>query len=282
MSAPKKASSFRGDLEGIRGIALVIILFTHLVEFPTGGFVALDIFFVLSGYLITGLLLREYRLTGTISLNAFYRRRIRRLMPSAMLVLVVTSLAGLYVFIFPRAVQTLWDAVWSVLLVSNWNFALNGTDYFATTLPQSPLLHFWSLSVEEQFYIFWPAIVLGLLVVGAGARQMRNRRVPATDPLLRPRTTSSRRSAQSFRPLIVGIAVISLVSFAWGVIQADANPQVSYLSTLTRIWELGAGALLCFVAPLASKIPAMLRPVLAWGGFAAIFVCAFVYTPALH
>ncbi|RFA11454.1 hypothetical protein B7R21_12120 [Subtercola boreus] len=286
---PKKASSFRGDLEGIRGIALVIILFTHLIEFPTGGFVALDIFFVLSGYLITGLLLREYRLTGTISLNGFYRRRIRRLMPSAMLVLVATSLAGLFVFILPRAVQTLWDAFWSLLLVSNWNFALTGTDYFATTLPQSPLLHFWSLSVEEQFYLFWPAIVLGLLIVGAGARSAGRRRVaPAApiapaDPTLRPRSTSRRRPpAQSFRPLILGIAVVSLLSFAWGVIQADAAPQVSYLSTLTRIWELGAGALLCFTVPLASKIPAMLRPVLAWGGLVVILVCAFVYTPALH
>ncbi|RFA09704.1 hypothetical protein B7R54_11155 [Subtercola boreus] len=267
MSAPQRVSSFRGDLEGIRGIALVIILFTHLIEWPTGGFVALDVFFVLSGYLITGLLLREYRLTGTISLNGFYRRRIRRLMPSSMLVLVVTALAGLYIFIFSRAVSTLWDALWSVLLVSNWNFALNGTDYFATSLPQSPLLHFWSLSVEEQFYLFWPAIVLALLVLGAGVRHARRR---------------SAGGPQSIRPVVVGIAVIGLLSFGWNLFQSDLNPQVSYLSTLTRIWELAVGALLCFVTPLAQKIPAALRPVLAWAGFAALLVVAFLYTPALH
>lgn len=256
--------SFRVDLEGIRGLALIIILLTHLIEWPTGGFVALDLFFVLSGYLITGLLIREHERTGRIDVSAFYRRRIRRLGPAATLVIVITVVAGFILFPLARAQSIWWDGVWAMLLVSNWNFALNGTDYFATWKPQSPILHFWSLSVEEQFYLVWPAIIIAGIAIGAAALRRRHRHGSG---------------GSRYAWVIALIALITAASFAWGVIQPLGNPQVSYLSTLTRAWEIGFGALLFFGNALWKKVPSALRPVLAWGGVVVLLVSAGVLTP---
>lgn len=255
---------FRVDLEGIRGLALLIVLSTHLIEWPSGGHVALDLFFVLSGYLITGLIIREHERTGTIDIARFYRRRVRRLGPAATLVIVVTIVAGFLIFPVARAVSIAWDGVWAFLLVSNWNFALNGTDYFATWQPQSPLLHYWSLSVEEQFYLVWPALILGAVALGGVSAGRRRRR---------------RRGAPSYTAVVVVIAVVSALSFAWGVIQPLTDPQVSYLSTLTRAWELGFGALLFFANDWWKRIPNALRPVLSWGGVAVLIGAALLLTP---
>lgn len=254
---------FRVDLEGIRGLALLIILSTHLIEWPTGGFVALDLFFVLSGYLITGLLIREHQRYGHIDIPKFYRRRIRRLAPAATLVIVFTIIAGLLIFSSARALSITWDGIWAFLLVANWNFIINGTDYFATWQPQSPLLHYWSLSVEEQFYLVWPALIA--VAIGIGAISARRRR--------------TREAAKPYFWVIVLISVITAVSFAWGVIQPMTAPQVSYLSTLTRTWELGVGALLFFCNHWWPRIPQTLRPPIAWAGVATIIVSAIVLTP---
>lgn len=251
---------FRVDLEGIRGIALLIILSTHLIEWPSGGFVALDLFFVLSGYLITGLLIREHQRTGAIDIAQFYRRRIRRLGPAATLVIVLTVIGGFLIFSAARAQSIMWDGIWAFLLVANWNFVVNGTDYFATWQPQSPLLHYWSLSVEEQFYLVWPAIILGAIGIGAAARHRR-------------------RSGTRYLWVIVVIAVVSVASFAWGVVQPMTDPQVSYLSTLTRAWELGLGALLFFCNRWWERIPDVLRPVLSWSGVVVLVGAAIVLTP---
>lgn len=250
---------FRVDLEGIRGVGLLVILFSHLIEWPKGGFVALDLFFVLSGYLITGLIVREHQRTGTIDLFSFYRRRTRRLAPAATVVVVVTVLAGFLVFPLVRATSILWDGIWAMLLVANWNFALNNTDYFATWLPQSPLLHYWSLAVEEQFYLLWPALIL------AGVWLVRRR--------------SRRRPALRYAGVIGVIVAVTVVSLAWSVFQSNAHPQVAYLSTLTRAWELGAGALLFFGNRHWERIPAVVRPILSWGGLIAILASSVVLTP---
>ncbi|WP_292833431.1 acyltransferase family protein [Microbacterium sp.] len=259
-------------MEGIRGIALVVILSAHLIEWPTGGFVALDLFFVLSGYLITGLIIREYERSSTISMTGFYRRRIRRLAPAATLVIVVTVAAAFAIFPTARAVGVAWDGFWSMLLVANWNFVFNGTDYFATSLPQSPLLHYWSLAVEEQFYLFWPALLLAALTL-FGAREVAAAGRPHS-----PRR-EVRPKAANYSAAVAVIAVVSILSFAWGVIQPLIDPAVSYLSTLTRIWELGAGALLFFGNKFWRRLPSVSRPVLAWTGLAIVLAASVVLTP---
>lgn len=257
--------SYRPDLEGIRAIALAIILATHLVEFPTGGYVALDTFFVISGYLITGLLVREYTRTRTISLAAFYGRRTRRLAPAAMLTIAVTVVVGFLLFGQSRAVSILWDGIWASALTANWNFIVNGTDYFATWAPQSPLLHFWSLAVEEQFYLVWPLL---LLLGFAWYRSVARRSGRSTWP-------------PSPRFAIGLVAAVAVCSFAWGIVQANIDPAVSYLSTLTRAWELALGALLFFSTAWWKRIPAALRTPLSWTGVAVIVFTAFVYTPQI-
>lgn len=264
-----RGSSFRPDLEGIRGIALLVILLTHLIEWPTGGFVMLDLFFVLSGFLITGLLVKEFDRTRTIKLWRFSRRRIRRLAPAATATIVVTVLVGYLLFPRARANSVALDGLWAMLLSANWRFIATDTDYFATWMPQSPLLHFWSLAVEEQFYLFWPVLILGALLLGAY--------------LFRRRATGGSEGTffQRYATVIALIVVLVGVSLAWSTIQATANPEVAYLSTLTRVWQLGAGALLYFANPIWKKVPTALRIILAWSGFAVLLATAVIYKPEM-
>jgi len=260
-------SSYRADLEGLRAPALLLILATHLVEYPAGGYVALDAFFVLSGFLITGILVKEYTRTRRLSLPAFYVRRLRRLAPAATVVIAVTVLAGFLVFGRARAESILVDGVWAALLSANWNFILTGTDYFATWAPQSPLLHYWSLAVEEQFYLVWPLLILlGFSI----ARSVARRRRGPTDPRIWPPST---------RWVVALVALVLTVSFSWGVVQAALSPGVAYLSTLTRAWELALGALLFLGSAHWRRIPDALRPVLGWLGLAVLVAGAFVLTP---
>ena len=159
LPGPKKG--FRPDLEGLRAIAVVLVLLYHAgVPGVTGGYVGVDVFFVLSGFLITGLLLRELDATGTISLAAFYARRARRLLPAVALLILVTVVASTVVLSPLRAGEVARDGIAAALYTSNLRFAFQATDYLQSDLPPSPLLHLWSLGVEEQFYLFWPALLL--------------------------------------------------------------------------------------------------------------------------
>ena len=147
--------SFRPDIEGLRAIAVVLVLLFH-ASIPgfNGGFVGVDVFFVISGFLITGMLLREYETTGKISLGNFYARRIRRLLPASALVLVVTLVASA-ILLPPLSVPSVaTDVAAATLYVSNMVFASRATDYFAAGSAPSPILHFWSLGVEEQTTFF--------------------------------------------------------------------------------------------------------------------------------
>ena len=156
---------FRPEIEGLRAIAVLLVLVYHgeFVALP-GGFIGVDVFFVLSGYLVTTLLLRELEGDGggRVDLPRFYARRIRRLLPAALVTLVVTVVAFREVgnpLHFDAAVDAIRAAA---LYVSNWYFISESTDYFAADLESSPVLHFWSLSVEEQFYFVWPLLLIGL------------------------------------------------------------------------------------------------------------------------
>lgn len=162
-----KRKPFRRDIQGLRALAVLLVVANHISGWPYGGFIGVDVFFVISGYLITSQLLREQRSTGWISISSFYARRLRRIVPVATLVAAVTVLASYLFWLAPRNLQTLLDGIASVLWVSNWHFAALGTDYLAPDEAVSPLQHYWSLSVEEQFYVVmpWAVIMLGALAI---------------------------------------------------------------------------------------------------------------------
>ena len=241
--------SFRGDIEGLRAIAVIVVIFDHLLGWPSGGFIGVDIFFVISGFLITSLLLKEHARTGRISLVDFYRRRVRRILPVSLLVLVVTVVIGYLLLPGARALSTLWDGIYSALFVANWHFAFVGTDYLQATNAVSPLQHYWSLAVEEQFYFVWPFLLIVIFAL-AGRRTLSARALITT--------------------VAVTTGVITLGFLVWSFYETSTSSAIAYFSTGARAWELGIGAVLAASAPGIAKLPAVLRPVLAWLGLALI------------
>lgn len=258
-SNTQTASTFRRDIQGIRAVAVIVVFLDHMLGWPAGGFVGVDMFFVISGFLITGLLLREYERTGHISASRFYIGRAKRIFPAATLVLLVTVAVAFLVFTPQRAGAVLGDAIAAFFFGANWNFAIAGTDYFQQGTALSPLQHYWSLSVEEQFYFVWPWLLLGLLVIFARFMQINDRR--------------ARFIAAA------SIGVISAVSFGWALIQAVDSPTVAYFSTFTRAWELGLGALVAIASPLFMRIPDIARTTLAYVGLIGMVASCFIITP---
>jgi len=228
----------RPDVQGLRAVAVLLVVAAHVLGTPRGGYVGVDVFFVVSGFLITGLLLREHARTGRLDLREFFARRVRRLLPAAVLVLAATDLAAWLVFPGERAGQVLRDSVWGLGL-ANVHFAAVGTDYFDAQRPASPVQHLWSLAVEEQFYLVWPLVLLALL-------------------------------AALGRRTVLGVAALVAVSFAWSVLSTAATPTAAYFSTPARAWELGAGALLALVVRRQVPRPWLSRTGLALVGAAAL------------
>ncbi|KQV07003.1 acyltransferase family protein [Leifsonia sp. Root112D2] len=250
----------RADVQGLRALAVIAVILDHLLVWPSGGFVGVDIFFVISGFLITGLLLREQERTGKISFVGFYRRRIKRILPASMLVLAVTVAAAFAVFNIGRALQTETDAIWATFFSANWHFALIGTDYFQADGPTSALQHYWSLGVEEQFYFVWPWLMLLIFVV---TRRVRGGKF------------SGRKAVAAT------MVVIIVVSLAWSVWETFHNPSFAYFSTLSRAWELGVGALLAVATKRLERLPSRIRPLLAWCGLAVIVASLFIINDSL-
>ncbi|WP_320536346.1 acyltransferase family protein [Pseudarthrobacter sp. IC2-21] len=256
--APSK-SNFRADIQGLRALAVLAVIFDHLFHWPSGGFVGVDIFFVISGFLITGHLLREHDKTGKISFLSFYRRRTLRIVPAAVVVLIFTAAVSFIAFNAARASTVLQDSIWALLFSANWRFAIAGTDYFQAASAVSPLQHFWSLAVEEQFYFVWPWLMVLIFAVLAKAGMKQSNR------------------------LAVGIAMAAIVgaSFAWSLAESASNPSVAYFSTFSRAWELGVGALLAVFAALLVRMPFALRSVLAWVGLVGLAFSLFFITSGM-
>ena len=243
-------------MQALRAVAVVIVVLYHL--WPTrltGGFVGVDVFFVISGFLITAHLLRELARTGTISLPRFWARRARRLLPASLLVLFVVLLTT--IAFLPDSYWRQWigEIGASALYVQNWLLAFNAVDYLAAENAASPVQHFWSLSLEEQFYLVWPV----LLVLAALA--------------------SRKRSAKTKRVVLLStLGVIGVGSFATSVIWTSVMPASAYFVTPTRMWEFVLGGVLAFVPTLLDSRSAALRSVVSLAGFAAVAVSAFTFT----
>jgi peptidoglycan/LPS O-acetylase OafA/YrhL len=237
-----RTPNYRPDIEGLRGLAVALVVAFHASPRRiSGGFIGVDVFFVISGYLITGLLLREIEATGRLSFAGFYARRARRLLPASALVFLTTLLAC-SLFLSPLQQFKLGDSgTYVALYASNFWFLHQATDYFAPAIATNPFLHTWSLAVEEQFYLVWPAIVL------LGMRGTRSR-----------------------KGLLVLMVVITAGSFAASLWYSTRVAPVAFFSPFTRAWEFSIGGVSILLAPLETRIPRVARTLLGWAGVAAI------------
>ena len=227
--------AYRPALDGLRAVAVVLVICFHAgTAMFSGGFVGVDLFFVLSGFLVTSVMLAEHARTGRIRLGRFYARRVRRLLPAALVLVVGVAADTLLVQTSYTRHQIVPDARASLLYTANWHFLGNATEYFAGDIHASPFLHFWSLAIEEQFYAVYPLALIGLFAL---------------------RRRLGRRSV-----LTVGVAFGLLVSLGLQLGTAATDPLHAYYGTETRLYQLFAGALLALLMPAGGRV----RAALAW------------------
>lgn len=240
--APTSRSTFRPEIQGLRALAVLVVVVFHLhPAFLTGGYVGVDVFFVISGYLITSHLVSEFETSGRIALVAFWSRRIRRLLPAALLVLASSAVAT--VLWVPRALwtDTFHQIMASALYAQNWLLATNSVDYLGAENQPSLVQHYWSLSTEEQFYLVWPLVIFAVFL-------------------------AFRRRAQ----LAIAIAAIFGMSLVCSIIWTGTSAASAYFVTPVRAWEFAAGALVVF----APRAPQSVRLAASWSGLGLIvFAC---------
>lgn len=257
----KHPSGIRTDIQALRAIAVVLVILDHLMVIqrlpghPLGGFIGVDIFFVISGFLITQHLAKEAISTGNVSFANFYRRRVRRIVPMALLVITATLAASLLVFWPWQTASSALDGLWSALFVSNIAFAIRGVDYFSAD-HVSVFQHYWSLSVEEQFYLVWPVLVALI-------------------------ATMSRRDSKARTRLLWTAIVLGLASFVWACIETRSSPASAYFSTLSRTFQFAAGAALALLAPRLERVPSALRRYLSASGMMVIATSLWLIDPAV-
>ncbi len=207
------------EIQGLRALAATLVLIFH-ARFISGGFIGVDVFYVISGFLITGLLLKELNTTGRISLKAFYLRRSKRLLPASFLVLFVTALFA-WIVLPPIARGSIGrDLIATTLYISNYLFAWWENDYQNLNATPSPFIHYWSLAVEEQFYLFWPLFIIALAKL------------------------------KSARKFLIGFSLVTVITFALGVWLTIVAPIWAFYSLPTRAWELSVGALIALMPAL--------------------------------
>jgi peptidoglycan/LPS O-acetylase OafA/YrhL len=219
MTVRQPGDSFRPDIEGLRAVAVLLVVGCHCgFSWCAGGFIGVDVFFVLSGYLITGLLAAEFRTTSRIDLPRFFARRARRLLPACALAVIVTTLVAAAILAPHEIAFTARAASAAGLYVSNVFFDRTASNYFAPNVEGNPLLHTWSLGVEEQFYLVWPLLIL--LCYRGQARIQRS---------------------------IWMLAAISALSLVLSICLTRLAPTVAFYELPARAWEFAAGGLLALV-----------------------------------
>ena len=246
--------AFRLDVQGLRAVAVLLVLAYHLwPDTLTGGFVGVDVFFVISGFLITAHLL-QHPPRRSRDLLEFWGRRIRRLLPAAFLVLLSTSIATRVIAPETRWAASAGETIASALYIENWVLAGNAVNYMSAEEPPTPVQHFWSLSVEEQFYLFWPVLILAIFWLSSRSR-------------IAPRLLT-----RAGMLAVIGISLyISLTATA-------AEPASAYFITPTRIWELAAGGLVASLPSLAERFPERAFDFAAWAGLSMIVVAGVAFS----
>jgi len=246
---------FRPDIQAMRALAVLLVVFYHAgIPGVHGGFLGVDVFFVISGFVITNVLLRERTSKGTASIPGFYSRRIRRILPAATVVLIATIFATYHWLGYITGATNADDAKYVAAFVSNLHFASVGTQYFAATSPPSTLQQFWSLAVEEQFYLVWPLVFLVLTLPWR-----------AFSPVVR---------------LVSLLFLVIVVSLAWCVIETSQSAVLAFFSPLTRAWELALGALLAVIGPYLRRRSPRLGLLLASLGLIVVLMCTWFYSSA--
>src|SRR2546421_330933 len=211
--------TFRPDIEGLRAVAILLVVAAHAkVGGRAGGFIGVDVFFVLSGYLITGLLMQELAQHGSIDFAAFYARRLRRLLPSLIVVLVSTCLLAQQLLPAGEQAQQAMAAATAALWLSNFYFSFSTLEYFGPAAETNLFLHTWSLGVEEQFYLLWPALVL-VLAGGAGKRRL-----------------------WTVMPIVAAAGLLGCI--AWTATQ----PMLAFYMMPARMWQFALGAVVFLYA----------------------------------
>ena len=248
---PPSDRPFRPDIQGLRALAVALVVVYHFsgsTQIVPGGFIGVDVFFVISGFVITGLLLRERRSQRVGVLLDFYARRARRIIPAVTVVILVTVVASYHWLGTLRGNEVAGDGRWSAVFLANFHFISQGTNYFQALVPPSPLLHVWSLAVEEQFYLVFPLVFLVLVGVAPAGRWRRS--------------------------LLVGIGLAAGASFVLSVTQTTSSPTMAYFSPFTRAWELAAGALLAILTPQLGRLTPRSGAVMSWAGLGVILAGA--------
>lgn len=258
-SEDRQRPGFRSDIQGLRAVAVMTVLLFHIeMPFMSGGYVGVDVFFVISGFLITGILLRESARSGRISLLDFYAHRVRRIIPAATLVLVFVTIATAALVRVGQWKEAATEISASAAYIVNWYLAFHST-FVHGHGPGSPVQHFWSLAVEEQFYIIWPVLLVGALA------------------LARARTEGiDRRRIAIFSG--VAVLVVTISSLLCSVLLTARHPMLAFFVTPTRMWELGLGATIAVFASTLAKLPPLAALLAGWLGLGAILTASVCYT----
>jgi peptidoglycan/LPS O-acetylase OafA/YrhL len=244
---------FRPDVQGLRAVAVVLVVLFHAhVPGFGGGYVGVDVFFVISGFVITGVLLRERSTTGSTSILSFYGRRARRILPAATVVIIATVVASFPLLGPLSGEQTAKDSLWASVFLINLHFAATGTNYLASQLPPSLLQNFWSLAVEEQFYLVYPAIIIAVA------------------------SLSWRLSFRRRLGIVLGAAALG--SLVVSIVQTSTSPTAAYFSPLPRVWELSLGGIVALSTEYLRRWPAPISAVLSWLGLASILGAGAFYS----
>ncbi|MBB3752995.1 peptidoglycan/LPS O-acetylase OafA/YrhL [Mycolicibacterium sp. BK634] len=255
---------FRPDIEGLRAVAVTaVVLFHAAVPGISGGYVGVDVFFVISGFLITGLLWREVSGTGSVRLRKFYGARARRLLPASALVGVITMIAAVILLPPLRVPTVLYDGIASALYVGNYWFVIDNINYFSDLLTPSPFLHYWSLGVEEQFYLVWAPLMLGTAWLVRRFRRDRTRAI-----------------ASSRRPYLVVLGLVTAVSFATSLVITYVVPAMAFFSLTTRAWQLAIGGLVALTAIHWQRLSPRAAAIAGWAGLAMIVFACLWFTAA--
>lgn len=257
--------TFRPEIQLLRAIAVLAVVVYHFVpKVLPGGFVGVDVFFVISGFLITSHMLKEAERTGALSLTKFWANRAKRILPAATVVILAT-IAGTIAFLPPSQFENVTrQAIASAFYFQNFALAAQSVDYLRQSEAPTPFQHFWSLSVEEQFYLFWPLLVVAALwIVTSGKLGVGHQN----------KFFSRRLRLVAF----VLFLAVCVVSFIWSVSAVNASNPAAYFITPTRVWELGVGGLVACCLGDPQRAPGV-RKVLAWVGLGLIAIACFVYS----